>query len=137
MASYIANIGSYLLGTTQHCGLRENTPDFRQNTRSITINPFMAFLYWHLNWHIEHHMYAGVPCYKLKALAKELAPNMPQPRTLPRAWKEMRTIWRRQVAEPSYEFRTPVPAVDTAPSSLMFDELANSIGDLAPRGSGL
>ncbi len=134
LPSYIANIGSYLLGTTQHCGLRENTSDFRQNTRSITINPFLSFLYWHMNWHIEHHMYAGVPCFNLKALARELEPDMPQPRTLIGAWKEMREIQGRQAVDPNYEFYTPVPIAANSTSMPADNEWVSSIGDLEPKG---
>jgi len=136
LPSYIANIGSYLLGTCQHCGLRENTPDFRQNTRSITINPLSSFLYWHMNWHIEHHMYSGVPCYNLKALAEELEADMPQPRTLTGAWKEMRQIQARQAVDPSYEYHTPVPEAAACIAIPVDHEMANSIGDLAPEGFG-
>ena len=38
--SYTANWLSYLLGMTQHCGLKENDTDFRKSVRSIKINPF-------------------------------------------------------------------------------------------------
>jgi len=137
MPSFIANIGSYLLGTTQHCGLRQNHADFRKNTRSIKINPMMEFLYWHMNWHIEHHMYAGVPCYNLKFLAKEIESDMPAPRTLFGAWVEMRATARQQVSSPSYEFDTPVPSAPNVDSEKDNSELINSIGDLAPRGSKL
>jgi fatty acid desaturase len=133
LPSYIANIGSYLLGTTQHCGLRQNTSDFRQNTRSITINPLLSFLYWHMNWHIEHHMYAGVPCFNLKALARELEPDMPQPRTLLGAWKEMREIQAKQAQDPNYEYHTPVPVAAASTTMPVDDELVSSIGDLAPK----
>ena len=115
LSAYIANIGSYLLGTTQHCGLQQNTNDFRQNTRSVTLNPLLSFLYWHMNWHTEHHMYAGVPCYNLKALAQELSSQMPAPRTLTAAWREMRHIWRAQQRDPSYTFETPVPVPSPVP----------------------
>jgi hypothetical protein len=27
-----------------------------------------------MNWHIEHHMFAAVPCYNLKALHSEVRP---------------------------------------------------------------
>jgi len=136
--SYIANIGSYLLGTTQHCGLMENHDDFRKNTRSISINPFLAFLYWHMNWHTEHHMYAGVPCYNLGALAKELAPSMPVPRTLLGAWQEMRDTWRRQQVESHYEFDTPLPAAASRTRSMSDDnDMVSSIGNLAPADSDL
>ncbi|MEM9235910.1 MAG: fatty acid desaturase, partial [Verrucomicrobiota bacterium] len=58
----------YLCNFTQHAGLTENIDDFRLNCRTIRINPISRFLYWHMNWHIEHHMYAAVPCYHLKRL---------------------------------------------------------------------
>lgn len=136
LPSYIANVGSYLLGTTQHCGMMENTSDFRKNTRSIKLNPFIRFLYWHMNWHIEHHMYAGVPCYNLKFLGEELAPDMPRPRTLLGAWKEMREIWRRQQTDAEYVFDTSVPHNDSNQQQLD-DDMVNSIGDLAPKGSSI
>ena len=141
MPSFIANIGSYLLGTTQHCGLPINSSDFRKNTRSIKINPVLGFLYWHMNWHAEHHMYAGVPCYNLKAMAKEIASDMPEPKSLIGAWKEMRETWARQKTEPAYVFDRPVPTRgDTPPESTEVppdDGLIDSIGDLAPSGSEL
>ncbi len=133
--AYIANIGSYLLGTTQHCGLMENTSDFRKNTRSIKVNPVLGFLYWHMNWHTEHHMYAGVPCYNLKALAKEIETDMPTPKSLLGAWQEMRDIWRLQKANPGFEYDTPVPTENTTLGISEESELVNSIGDLAPKNS--
>ncbi len=135
LPSYIANIGSYLLGTTQHCGLMLNNADFRKNTRSIKLNPVIGFFYWQMNWHTEHHMYAGIPCYNLKALAKEIEGDMPAPKSLLAAWQEMRMIWKKQQADPNYEFDRPVPAADTASSQSGQSELVTSIGDLAPKGS--
>ncbi len=137
LPSYIGNIGSYLLGTCQHCGLKENNPDFRKNTRSIRIHPFLEFLYWHMNWHTEHHMYAGVPCYNLKALAKELEPDMPEPRSLLAAWKEMRKTWRKQKHDVYYSFDTPIPANSQQRGVYVEDDVVNSIGDLAPEGSDI
>ena len=80
LPSYIANWLSYFVGLTQHCGLTEATTDFRKNTRSIRLPKFVEFLYWHMNWHTEHHMYAGVPCYNLPLLAEEIKDDMPEPR---------------------------------------------------------
>ena len=135
--SFIANIGSYIIGTTQHCGLLTNHTDFRKNTRSIKLNPVLGFFYWHMNWHTEHHMYAGVPCYNLKALAKEIECDMPKPKSLIGAWREMRETWHRQKVDPDYAYDTPVPiSVETAVQPTD-DDLANSIGDLAPKGSGI
>lgn len=133
--SYIANIGSYLLGTTQHCGLAQDSSDFRKNTRSIRVNPLLEFLYWHMNWHTEHHMYAGVPCYNLKALAKEIERDMPEPKSLFGAWVEMRKICKQQKAHPDFEHDTPVPGRIKSSGMPQDSEYVNSIGDLAPEGS--
>jgi fatty acid desaturase len=132
---FIANWGSYALGMTQHCGLKENDNDFRKATRSIKVNPMAEFMYWHMNWHTEHHMFAGVPCYNLEKLYKEIADQMPEPRTLAGAWKEMRDTWARQQADPDYYFDTVVPPIATAKKALPSDDaLESSIGDLAPEG---
>ena len=132
LAPFIARCGAYFVGTTQHCGLRENVNDFRRNTRSITLNPLLEFLYWHMNWHTEHHMYANVPCYNLKALAGEVKRDMPAPKSLLGAWMEMRDIWRRQQADPGYSFERQLPA--PAAAAKVDEALATSIGDLAPAG---
>lgn len=137
MPSFIANIGSYLLGTTQHCGLVTNSSDFRKNTRSIKLHPVLRFFYWHMNWHTEHHMYAGVPCYNLKALAKEIESDMPQPKSLIGAWREMRDTWQRQKSEPEYAFDTLIPTSVNTTVMPVDDEMISSIGDLAPKGSEL
>jgi len=87
-----------------------------------------------MNWHAEHHMYAAVPCYNLKKLATEIADDMPEPRSLIGAWREMRAIWKRQQTDPGYAFDTPVPQSDSRPQAFDTDELASSIGELAPDG---
>ena len=132
--SYIANWLSYFVGLTQHCGLVESTSDFRKNSRSIRLPWFVEFLYWHMNWHTEHHMYAGVPCYNLPELAEEIKDDMPKPRTLREAWREMLDIWDRQKTDPDYAFDTPLPeTAKTEPTRPAVAEEA-SIGDLAPKG---
>ena len=127
---FIGNWYRYSVGVTQHCGLRSDVPDFRKCSRTVKLDPFTEFLYWHMNWHLEHHMYAAVPCYNLKTLHLELADTMPHPRTLRSAWREMRETWRRQQSDPTYAFDTPVPAgTDSASDS---SALVESMGDLAP-----
>ena len=129
--SYTSNWLSYFLGLTQHCGLRQNTIDFRKNTRSIRLPKFLEYLYWHMNWHTEHHMYAGVPCYNLRHLAKEIEKDMPEPKSLFEAWKEMLYIWQIQKNNPEYAFDTPVPNNPRNSKDMPLD--ASSIGDLAPK----
>ena len=103
----------------------------------MKLNPLFDFLYWRMGWHIEHHMFAGVPCYNLEKVYKEVAHDMPEPRTLIGAWKEMRETWRQQKIDPDYQYDTPLPAdrectrAKTAPD----DRLEGSIGELAPAGT--
>ena len=130
--SYTANWLSYFLGLTQHCGLRQNTTDFRKNTRSIRLPKFFEFLYWHMNWHTEHHMYAGVPCYNLPHLAEEIKNDMPEPKNLVGAWKEMLLTWQIQKSNPKYAYDTPVPYTSKNTKNMPLS--VKSIGDLAPKG---
>ncbi len=133
-APFIANWAIYFVGLPQHTGLMDNVPDFRKAVRSNTLIFPLEFLYWRMNWHLEHHMYAGVPCYNLKKLGRVIAHDMPEPRTLRSAWREMLTTWRRQETDPSYQFDTPLPATARKVRTDTPDVLENSIGELAPRG---
>ena len=135
-AVFTANWLGYFVGLPQHCGLMDEVNDFRKSVRSMRLNPLFSFLYWRMEWHIEHHMYAGVPCYNLGRLYEEIADDMPEPRSLIGAWKEMRMVWKRQKEEPDYQFDTPLPptarlARSDAPEDV---ELESSIGELAPEG---
>ncbi len=72
-----------LTGLTQHCGLAEDVTDHRLNTRSVNMNPISRFIYWNMNYHVEHHMFPMVPFHalpKLHALIKDdlppIAPSM-------------------------------------------------------------
>jgi len=131
LQQFTANALKYFVGLPMHCGLRSHVSDFRKCVRTITLDPVSEFLYWRMNWHLEHHMYAGVPCYNLKKLHREVATDMPAPRTLTGAWREMRDTWRRQETNPDYGYDTPVPtpAVKDATGD---DALAKSFGDLSP-----
>ena len=132
LAPAIANWWRYFVAVPMHCGLRDNVPDFRKCVRTNTLDPLSEFLYWRMNWHLEHHMFAGIPCYRLKALHRAVAHDMPTPRTLVGAWREMRETWRRQQEDPGYQFDTPVPTPADDASAAQEPEAA-SIGDLAPR----
>ena len=131
LAPAIANWLAYFVASPMHCGLRDDVPDFRLCVRTITLDPLSEFLYWHMNWHLEHHMFAAVPCYNLRKLHQTVARDMPKPRTMAGAWREMRQTWRKQQQDPSYQFDTPLPPPsDGAPAP--HDPEAASIGDLAP-----
>ena len=100
----------FLCNNTQHIGLQDNVPDFRLCTRTITLNPIVRFLYWHMNYHTEHHMYAAVPCYNLGRLHEEIKDDLPPTKVgLYAAWKEIIEILRKQKVDPSYQYAPPLP----------------------------
>jgi fatty acid desaturase len=101
----------YLFNEAQHIGLSDHVSDYRLNTRTILINPFLRFLYWHMNYHIEHHMYAAVPCYNLGRLHALIRHDLPHcPRGLVETWRVIIPILRRQQADRTYQFVPDLPA---------------------------
>ena len=96
--------------SAQHVGLTDNVPDFRLCCRTIYLNWFVQFLYWHMNYHTEHHMYAAVPCYRLPALHKRIKHAMPWcPNGLKETWDHIREIHRRQEEDPTYQYTPELP----------------------------
>ncbi len=101
---------SFLLNTTQHIGLQDKVPDFRLCTRTVILNPVFRFLYFHMNYHAEHHMYASVPCYNLGRLRAAIVADMPKANGLIGAWGEIIGILRWQRTEPGYQHVYQLPA---------------------------
>ncbi len=101
----------YLLNVAQHIGLTDEVDDYRINTRTILLNPVLAFLYWQMNYHIEHHMYAAVPFYNLPELHRLIKHDLPDcPRGITGAWAQIIPILRRQGREPDYQFAPELPS---------------------------
>jgi fatty acid desaturase len=106
-----------LCNETQHIGLAENQPDFRLSCRTFTTNPLVEFLYWHMNYHIEHHMFAAVPCYHLGRLHRAIRHDLPPcPHGLAATWREIAAIVKRQEADPTYFHLPPLPGGPSAAS---------------------
>ncbi|MBW7895012.1 MAG: fatty acid desaturase [Opitutaceae bacterium] len=115
LATFIGGWLFFLCNNTQHIGLQDKVPDFRLCCRTILINPVVRFLYWQMNFHTEHHMYAAVPCYHLKRLHAAIAHDMPPcPRGLVATWRHIIGILRRQQTEPGYCYTAPLPASSPA-----------------------
>jgi fatty acid desaturase len=107
---FFGNGLQFLCNATQHIGLTDEYPDFRVCCRTFYLNPVLQFLYWHMNYHTEHHMYAGVPCYNLGRLHRRIRHEMPPcPRGLIQTWREIRDILRRQAEDPSYQHFPSLP----------------------------
>ena len=57
-------------GLTQHAGLAEDVLDHRLNSRTVYMNPIFRFLYWNMNYHVEHHMFPMVPYHALPSCTR-------------------------------------------------------------------
>lgn len=109
--------GSWLMvvyGLTQHAGLAENVLDHRLNCRTVYMNPVHRFLYWNMNFHVEHHMFPLVPYHNLPQLHAVVRQDMPAPYpSLFAAWREIVPALWRQVKDPAYHVRRRLPPSQT------------------------
>jgi fatty acid desaturase len=78
-----------LVHDTMHSGRQPEVDDFRLCCRSVRVDPLTSFLYWHMEYHTEHHAFAGVPCYRLKTFHKLTREHWDPPQSLAEAWREM------------------------------------------------
>jgi fatty acid desaturase len=62
-------------GMSQHTLLAESA-DVVHGTRTILTNPVTRFFMCNENYHLEHHLYPGVPWYRLPALHTALRPQL-------------------------------------------------------------
>lgn len=100
-----------LFGVTQHLGMYEDVLDHRMNTRTIYMNPILRFLYWNMNYHIEHHMFPMVPYHALPKLHAEMKHDCPEPvRGLFPALKEVISALRKQRKDPTFVVKKPLPS---------------------------
>lgn len=100
----------FIYGHTQHTGLAENVLDHRLNTRTIYMNAVNRYLYWQMNYHLEHHMFPLVPYYNLAKLHELVKADMPKPYAgLWEAWREIIPTVFRQWRDPSYYVRRELP----------------------------
>ena len=103
---------------TQHAGLREDVLDHRLNSRTVLMNPLNRFLYWNMNYHIEHHMYPMVPYHALPRLHEVVKADLP-PATpgLFAAFREIIPALWRQRREPSWFIPRTVPTPRRVPEA--------------------
>ncbi len=105
--------GSWLLvvfGLTQHAGLAEDVLDHRLNCRTVYMNPIFRFIYWNMNYHVEHHMFPLVPFHALPALHEACKGDMPPPYpSLLAAYREIIPALLRQIKDPAYCVQRPLP----------------------------
>ena len=106
--------GSWHMVTTgymQHLGLAENVLDHRLNSRTVLMNPISRFIYWNMNYHVEHHMFPMVPYHALPRLHDRIKHDLPpaHPSVLS-AFAEIIPALARQFRNPDWFVKRELPS---------------------------
>ena len=105
--------GSWLLsiyGITQHAGLAENVLDHRLNCRTVYMNRINRYLYWNMNYHLEHHMFPLVPYHALPRLHELIKHDCPKPyKSIRAAYQEIIPTLIRQRKDIGYYAKRELP----------------------------
>lgn len=80
-----------LTGLLQHIGLADNVTDHRLNSRTVYMNPVSRFIYWNMNYHVEHHMFPMIPYHALPRLHALIKHDLPAAN--PSMWHAYREVW--------------------------------------------
>ena len=100
-----------LCGHLQHAGLADNVLDHRLNSRTVYLNPVSRYIYWNMNYHVEHHMFPMVPYHALPRLHDLIKHDLPPPNTsILDAYREVIASLRQQRIDPEYAHRKVLPA---------------------------
>jgi len=100
-----------MCGWLQHGGLADNVTDHRLNSRTVLMNPVSRFIYWNMNYHVEHHMFPLVPYYRLPELHRAIAFDLPKPcPSIAAGFAEMLPALFRQRTDPDFHIRRALPA---------------------------
>ncbi len=99
-----------MTGLLQHGGLADNVIDHRLNSRSVYMNPFSRFVYWNMNYHVEHHMFPMVPYHALPQLHEMIKHDLPAPnKSIIEGYREMIPAFLRQLRNEDYFLKRELP----------------------------
>jgi fatty acid desaturase len=99
-----------MTGLLQHGGLADNVTDHRLNSRTVLMNPVSRFIYWNMNYHVEHHMFPMVPYHALPRLHAAIAHDLPPPTpSIAAGFAEMWPAWLRQLRNEEHYIRRTLP----------------------------
>ncbi|MDT7678395.1 MAG: hypothetical protein QOD82_6297 [Pseudonocardiales bacterium] len=98
-------------GLTQHAGMGDNVLDHRLNTRTVHMCRINRFLYWNMNYHVEHHMFPMIPYHRLPELHEELKHDLaPAYPSIWAAYRELVPAVLHQLKDPTHYVRRELPA---------------------------
>ena len=99
-----------MTGLLQHGGLADNVIDHRLNSRTVYMNPISRFIYWNMNYHVEHHMFPMVPYHALPRLHAAIKDDLPAPnRSISAGFAEMWPALKRQMRHEDFFLKRELP----------------------------
>jgi fatty acid desaturase len=99
-----------MTGLLQHGGLADNVTDHRLNSRTVYMNPASRFIYWNMNYHVEHHMFPMVPYHALPRLHELIKHDLPAAnRSILDGYREMIPAFMRQLRNEDYFLKRELP----------------------------
>ncbi|MCR4269008.1 fatty acid desaturase family protein [Nitratireductor sp. ZSWI3] len=99
-----------MTGLLQHGGLAEDVTDHRLNSRTVLMNPVSRFIYWNMNYHVEHHMFPMVPYHALPKLHELIKHDLPAPNpSILDGYREMLPAFLRQLRYDDYFIKRALP----------------------------
>ncbi|WEX08396.1 fatty acid desaturase family protein [Chelativorans sp. AA-79] len=120
-----------MTGLLQHGGLADNVTDHRLNSRTVYMNPVSRFIYWNMNYHVEHHMFPMVPYHALPRLHEMIKHDLPAPnRSILDGYREMVPAFLRQLRYEDYFLKRELPST-AKPYRAEFHDLAAPVAAAA------
>ncbi|MGR3292018.1 MAG: fatty acid desaturase family protein [Paracoccaceae bacterium] len=100
-----------MAGILQHAGLAENVIDHRLNSRTVYMNRISRFIYWNMNYHVEHHMFPMVPYHRLPDLHEKIKHDLPAANpSIWAAYAEVIPVILRQLRHEDFFHKRELPA---------------------------
>jgi fatty acid desaturase len=88
------------------------------------MNPVFRFLYWNMNYHLEHHMFPMVPYHALPALHEAIKQDCPAPFAgCWQAYREIVPALARQRQDPSWYVQRSIPSMASRPQTVVADRM--------------
>jgi fatty acid desaturase len=98
-----------VIGLPQHAGLAEDVLDHRLNSRTILLPAPVRFIYWNMNYHVEHHMFPMVPYHALPRMHAAIRHDCPEARGLWQTWRTLLPVMIRQIRDQTHFIQQDLP----------------------------
>ena len=97
------------IGLPQHVGLAQDVLDYRLNSRTFLLPAPVRFIYWNMNYHVEHHMFPTVPYHALPKLHEVIKHDCAPVVGFWATWRIILPTMLRQLRDQSYYIHNALP----------------------------